>query len=320
MSQHLTCPVCEYPWTRRRYEVKDRFFGAAEGTFVLYHCRSCGLLFQNEGEILERLPSFYPDGYWWEPSGAASRWERLYREWVIRHDQLALLLEICPPAEGLRLLDIGCGSGALVKGACRQGFDAYGLESSPRAVRVAEKEAPGRIFQGTERDMVEAGEKFDVLTLFHSLEHIPGPFAYLKELRKLLNEPGRIVVQVPNSASYQARLLGRRWYGLDCPRHLYNYSSYALLHLLSRAGYRVKRVRHFSLRDNATALVSSLFPGLDPMSQKVRRLRETGRPDSSLVVLKETLYLSLVFLSQPLAWLEAALGRGGTVTVYAVLD
>ena len=164
------------------------------------------------------------------------------------------------------------------------------------------------------------GEEFDVLTLFHSFEHITDPFRYLKNLRKLLRKEGSLVVQVPNVGSLQARIFGSRWYGLDCPRHIYNYSTFSLLHVLGRAGYRILRVRHFSLRDNSAALVSSLFPFLDPMSQRVKLLRRKGKIDSLGLRIKTIVYFGLFVLAQPFALLEAALGRGGTVTVYAKRD
>jgi hypothetical protein len=87
--------------------------------------------------------------------------------------------------------------------------------------------------------------------------------------------------------------------------------------MLRRAGFRVRRVRHFSLRDNAAALVSSLFPALDPMSRKVRLLRE-GKTSRTLgFLVREAVYFGLLVLAQPFAALEAALGRGATVTVFA---
>jgi SAM-dependent methyltransferase len=300
--------------------MKDRFFGVSPDEFLLHHCSSCGLLFQQESEISDRLASFYPAGYWWQASGGLSFFERTYREWVVRRDQLAFLTSLFPDSQGERLLDIGCGGGTFVKLAQQEGFDAYGLEQSQEGAGIADQQAPGRIFHGLEQDLISRSEKFDILTLFHSLEHMTDPFRYLKIIRKLLREPGKLIVQVPNVHSLQARILRSRWYGLDCPRHVYNYSAFSLLHLLGRAGYRIQRVRHFSLRDNAAALVSSLFPVLDPMSQRVKLFREKGRLNSPSLSIRESIYFALFVLAQPFALLEASLGRGGTVTVYATMD
>ncbi|HSR69753.1 MAG TPA: class I SAM-dependent methyltransferase [Acidobacteriota bacterium] len=315
----MTCPVCDYPNTRPRYRMRDRFFGAAQGEFTIHRCSSCGLLFQKEEEVVERIGDFYPSGYWWKPSGKVSALEKAYRDWVLANDQLAFLRSVAEEPSKVRMLDIGCGNGTLVAAALEAGFDAYGLEQSQEARRLAEAQAPGRIFSQDEKALIEAGQSFDLVTLFHTLEHLPQPFSYLRNLKKLMRPPGKLIVQVPNTGSLQARLMGSRWYGLDCPRHLYNYNPYNLMHLLGRAGYRVHRLRHFSLRDNAAALASSLFPFLDPMSQRVRKLRRGGRADAFSLALREALYFPILVALQPWAWLEAKLGRGATLTVYATV-
>ena len=315
----MRCPICEYPSAQPRYRMRDRFFEVSDDEFVLYRCGSCGLLFQEEEKIRDRLADFYPPGYWWQEQGKLSGLERVYREWVMRRDQLKFVLSMLPGERG-RLLDIGCGGGTFVKLALQAGFDAYGLEQSEEAVRIGQSNAPGRIFPGMEQDLISRGELFDVLTLFHALEHMTDPFRYLKDLQKLLRRPGKVIIQVPNVHSLQARLFGSRWYGLDCPRHVYNYTTFSVLHLLGRAGYRIHRVRHFSLRDNAAALVSSLFPALDTMSQRVKRLKRKGKMDSWASPLRAGAYLALFVLAQPLVLLESSLGRGATVTVYATIE
>jgi cyclopropane fatty-acyl-phospholipid synthase-like methyltransferase len=315
----IDCPVCECPAAAPRFRASDRFFETAAGEFQLYRCAHCGSLFQDQAEIGARLAEFYPAGYWWRRTGAAGRWERLYRETMLRHDQLRFVMRAAGLVPGRRWLDIGCGPGTLVSLAVRRGLDAFGLEQCAEALHDAPPELARRVFTGTEQDLIRRGEEFDLLTLFHSLEHMTRPFHYLKSLQHLLRRPGGLIVQVPNLSSWQARLFGRRWYGLDCPRHVCNYTMDALLLLLDRAGYQVERIRHFSLRDNAAALVSSLFPGLDPMSQRVKLLRRTGRLHSRGLAFKEVLYLALLGPAQAWAVCEAACRRGASIAIYATV-
>jgi SAM-dependent methyltransferase len=315
----MHCPICDYPNAQPRLTLSDRFFQTSPGPFVLYDCPGCRTLFQDADQIRDSVGSFYPPGYWWRQDGRASNLERAYRNWMVRNDQLAFVLSLLNKGhQNLRCLDIGCGEATFVRLALAAGMDAYGLDQAEEAVLLAG--LPGRIFSGSERELIERGEKFDLITLFHALEHMLDPFAYLRGLQKLLSRPGGLIVQVPNRDSLQARIFGRRWYGLDCPRHVCNYSLYAVLYLLGKAGYRIRRVRHFSLRDNAAAIVSSLFPVLDPMSQKVKRIRRSRSSHSAGLLVKEGAYFGLFLLAQPLAALEAALGRGGTVTIHATLD
>ena len=314
------CPVCEYVETRLLYRLNDRLLPSSAETFPLYRCPSCGSLLQDVRRIEGRLDEFYPDSYWWKEDGMLSSMERSYREWVVRHDHLSFVKSVFPESRNLRLLDIGCGSGVFLKLAHEAGFDAYGLDRSTAAVQAAGKEVPNRVFLGSEEDLIADDESFDILAMFHTLEHLTDPFRYLKSIRRLLRRPGNLVVQVPNGQSWQARLLGPRWYGFDCPRHICNFTLYSLLYLLGRAGFRIERVRHFSLRDNAPAIVSSLFPGLDPIGRRIRdsiEKRQTGQMGRGVA---ELVYFALVMSAQPLAWIESKMGRGGTVTVHATLN
>ena len=316
----MDCPICEYPRAEPGYQMRDRFFQTTADQFSLNHCPSCGLWFQDEEGLADRLDSFYPSGYWWDGGGSLSSLEQRYRESMVRWDQLRFVMSGFKETKGRRLLDIGCGNATFVKEALGAGFDAFGLETSAEARAIADEEVPGRVFNTTVDDLIAAGEKFEVLTLFHSLEHMLQPYRYLRKLHRLVERPGTVFVQVPNSQSLQARLLGSRWYGFDCPRHIYNFSSFSLMHMLGKAGYRIHEVRQFSLRDNAASLVSSLFPSLDPMSQRVKKLRKTGKSSSQGLNVKQFLYFNLMVMAQPLAWFEAKLGRGATVMLRATLD
>ena len=116
--------------------------------------------------------------------------ERRYRKWMIRNDQLAFTREVLGENFSGRLIDIGCGSGTFVQVARAEGLDASGLEMSPEGAQLAEAEVPGHIYQGTEQELMETGEQFDVVTMFHALEHVPQPFQYLKSLKKVFRKPG----------------------------------------------------------------------------------------------------------------------------------
>jgi len=313
------CPVCESRQSFVAFRLTDRL-GAESAGYSLFRCKSCSLLFLEPGISAESIHGFYPDGYWWKEEGRFSSLEKAYREWILRWDHVRYLLHLFPDPKGLRLLDVGCGNGLFVKQARQRGFDAWGLESSPEAVAVARNEGLRTVICGSIEEPGDLEGKFDIVTLFHCLEHLPDPGRFLKRLKNFFRPPGHLILQVPNTASLQARLFGPGWYGLDCPRHLCNFEEKSLSLLLKRNGFRIEKVRHFSLRDNAAALASSLFPGLDPMAVKVRSLKESGRRNSWKGNLKEIFYLKLFFLAQPFAAMESWMRRGATLTVYAQLE
>jgi hypothetical protein len=154
---------------------------------------------------------------------------------------------------------------------------------------------------------------FAGITMFHVVEHLYDPRAYFAVARELLTKDGRLIVQVPNAASGQARLLGRAWNGYDVPRHLFNFRDRDLESVLVSSGFEVLRRKYFNLRDNPAGMASSLAPALDPMARRVRRVPESGTQRLA----KDLAYFALVIASTPFAALEAACAAGSSIMMEA---
>ena len=100
--------------------------------------------------------------------------------------------------------------------------------------------------------------------MFHVLEHLYDPGAYLEAAHRLLRPDGRLVIQVPNAGCWQMTLLGEHWAGIDIPRHLFNFRLRDLEVLLDACGFEIARTKFFSLRDNPAGLATSLAPFARP--------------------------------------------------------
>ncbi len=268
------------------------------------------------------LAGFYPTEYWWSgDTTTASRFarifqklERAYRNFVIAGH--VRFLESCARKNGAgekTLLDIGCGSGAFLQTAQSRGFIPHGMDQSARAVEVVRKQYGYPMRQGGIGQNVWEGQRFDFVTMFHVLEHLPDPRLGLAYAGSLLKPGGTLLVQVPNIRSLQARLFGSRWYGVECPRHVISLSPRALGLLLGEMGFEYQLVSRFSLRDNPASIVSSLVPWLDPIGRKGRQSK-SGPVVNGLL---EIAYFGLFLLALPAAYLESALGMGGTIWAYA---
>jgi len=118
------------------------------------------------------------------------------------------------------------------------------LELSSQAAAFARDHYGLDVREGGIGSDVWGNRTFDVVTLFHVLEHLPDPGTALLVVRSLLRAEGVLVAQVPNVDSYQARLFGRRWYGLDVPRHVVNFTAQSLARLLARCGFENDRIGH----------------------------------------------------------------------------
>jgi SAM-dependent methyltransferase len=194
-----------------------------------------------------------------------------------------------------------------------RGFRVAGLDFSPEAAAMAwrRQQVPAVVAEFASAPL-RAGS-FAAITMFHVMEHLYDPRAYLAAAREFLAPDGRLVVQVPNAASWQCRLLRSSWNGMDVPRHIFDFRDSDLERLLEAAGFEVMRRKYFSLRDNPAGLASSLAPGLDPMARRVRRVPESG----SVRLAKDLTYLAMVLASVPFAALEAAFRAGSTVMLEA---
>jgi SAM-dependent methyltransferase len=194
-----------------------------------------------------------------------------------------------------------------------RGVRVVGLDNSREAAGIAwRRQQVPAVAGDLERAPLRAGS-FAGLTMFHVMEHLYDPRGYLCAARALLAPDGRLVVQVPNAASWQARLLGSAWNGADIPRHLTDFRARDLEKMIEGAGFEVLRRKYFSLRDNPAGLASSLAPSLDPMARRVRRVAESG----GTRLAKDLTYFAMVLASVPFAVAEAMCGAGSTVMIEA---
>jgi len=268
------------------------------------------------------IAGFYPESYWWEEDRKTStpiahtiaQLEKDYREFVLI-DHVRFLEHCARQAQGAgrMLLDIGCGSGAFLHVARRRGFLAHGMDFSAQAVAIAQRQYGLDVRQGEIGSKAWAGYSFDFITMFHLLEHLTDPRGALAFAAAHLKPGGSLIIQVPNMCSLQACLFGARWYGLDVPRHIINFTPEGLNHLLRETGLVGEAVTRFSLRDNPASLASSLAPTLDPIGRRARKL-STGAISEALAGMT---YLALVLTALPFAFLESALGYGGTLWAQA---
>ena len=137
-----------------------------------------------------------------------------------------------------RLLDVGAGTGLFLEAAARRGWDGGGVEVSAVAVRLAAGITSLPVRTGQLED-VPVGERYDAVTLWDVLEHLPDPRAALVRVRHLLDRGGVVAISLPSVASLRSRLRGSRWrYYQPSYGHISHFSPSTLRLLLQQAGLR----------------------------------------------------------------------------------
>lgn len=295
-------------------EGTDRFYRTTDKRFQIVECRRCRLIRLFPQPEPAELAEYYPPGYWFDPTGsAADRLEEAYRRIVLR-DHLRFVKRALTEARGTGVvLDVGCGGGLFLSMLAESGVPVVGLDFSLDAASVAWRRQKVPTVCATLARAPLAPGSCAAITMFHLLEHLYDPSAYIEAAHALLGPHGRLIIQVPNASSWQFLMLGENWIGVDIPRHLVTFRASDMEALLERYGFEVVRRKFFSLRDNPAGLASSLAPWLDPMARRLRGIGE--RP--KLKLLKDLLYLCLVAVCLPLTLLEAACHAGSTIMLEA---
>jgi len=277
-------------------------------------CQGCRLIRLHPRPTPRELTEYYPETYYYAPgSDKTSSLEEMYRRAVLLgHVRFAERAIHEADEEGI-VLDVGCGGGLFLDMLRRRGHKVAGLDFSIAAAATAWRHHGVPVICGSLSSAPLPKGSCAAITMYHVLEHLYDPVAYLDAAHELLAPDGRLIVQVPNVSSWQFLIFGEMWNGVDVPRHLIDFRTQDLDQLLDHCGFEVLRHKHFSLRDNPAGLASSLAPSLDPMARRVRKLPETP----GMKLFKDLVYLALATAAIPFTLLEAACRAGSTVMVEA---
>jgi len=211
------------------------------GALAVVRSPGCGLEWQRPFPTPERLRELYAGDYfqrWGARDPAALERVRAIKQASYR-DLLRRLARLRP---GGRLLDLGCAMGFLLELAEQAGFESWGLDLNPEAVRVSQQKFGDRVAQGELDASAFPGVAFDVVTLIDVLEHVPDPAVLLAGVQRRLLPGGVLAALLPNAASLTRRLLGRRWPHY-APEHLFFWTPAALARQLAAAGFEVREIR-----------------------------------------------------------------------------
>lgn len=152
----------------------------------------------------------------------------------------------------LRALDVGCGRPTFLRALrAATGWKATGLDTSDAGWA---DDDPG-VWSGLDLRVGEVEEtnlprdSFDLITLWHVLEHVSDPLPFLERLGELAHPGSALVVEVPDHASWPRRLQKESWIGYDTPRHAVAYEPQTLSKTLEKAGWRVQQLRRWGTLD-----------------------------------------------------------------------
>lgn len=236
---NIQCFACGNAMGSESMVVKDYYHSRKD--FELVSCPNCGLKVTQPKPPLEELPGYYAtEKYVSHHKGEGGLFLFLYQlvqKWNLRLKRRGIA------SQGLRtgdLLDIGCGNGAALKYFNLNGWNGVGVEPADDARELA-NETGLRVFTEQFLESANSGS-FDLITLWHVLEHVYDVPERLTQIRRLIKPSGLVVIALPNPAAWDASFYGKWWAAWDVPRHLSHFSKKSVVVLARNAQFEVVRV------------------------------------------------------------------------------
>ncbi|WP_075348779.1 class I SAM-dependent methyltransferase [Algoriphagus marinus] len=222
MIERLTkCPLCKSGLFLNSKEVIDH--AVSKESFIICKCTSCDILFTNPRPTQEEISKYYdfPEYYSHNdsPKGITQYIYNKIRSIAIK-GKISLLTELKPKKGSL--LDFGCGTAEFIYQAEQKGWKVTGIEPNTKAKEQALTKLENQIHSNL--DGLNKNDRFDLITMFHVLEHVHELRKTVKKIIKHLKSNGYIIIAVPNPASFDAEVYREKWAGWDVPRHLYHFT------------------------------------------------------------------------------------------------
>lgn len=196
----------------------------------LSRCPECGFLFQPELPV-EDLRRSHDDSYFEDYAASGDHAQRRLEA------RIRLRWMRGQGCKAGRLLEVGPAQGAFLAEARRRGFAPVGIEPEPSTAEVARRRSGVDVIVGWAEEVELPPASFDIVCLWHVVEHIPRPRRVLEALNRSLKPGGRLFCEVPNTASRMARIQRERWDGLDPGHHVGFFDPHTLRRALTSTGY-----------------------------------------------------------------------------------
>lgn len=205
--------------------------------FGVYECRQCGVSFTDVRVDGSYYKKYYPENYYSDnqPRSLIEKFFSVYERFSFQQ-RLKLIGKYKP--RGNRILEIGCAKGRFLH-FLPVSFEKYGVEINESGYRFIKENYKEITVYNTRIDdegFNREGVKFDVIVMWHVLEHVDNPDSFLKKLSGLLGEDGVIIFEIPNRNSVGFNFTREAWFHLDTPRHLFYYNCKSLVPLLKKYG------------------------------------------------------------------------------------
>jgi 2-polyprenyl-3-methyl-5-hydroxy-6-metoxy-1,4-benzoquinol methylase len=256
MGLLTACPVCKHNVFSEFLKTKDYFLSKEE--FTIVQCGNCGFRFVNPSPNEQELGRYYESTEYISHNNEKKDL-RNYLYSIIRNFTIQAKFNLVRKnSTGNRILDWGCGTGEFLANCQKNGWNVTGFEPNKSARDFAKQKH--QIEVKDKEGLAALGRsEYDVITLWHVLEHIYNLEDAMKTITKILKPSGTIIIAVPNSNSWDALHYQKYWAAYDVPRHLYHFTQKTISKLAESHSLTTERVIPMKLDSFYVSLLSEKY-------------------------------------------------------------
>lgn len=256
MEQINNCPVCQSQTYEDYLNVKD--YTVSQEQFKIVTCQKCGFKFTNPRPEENAIGEYYKaESYISHTNTSKGLISKIYQK--VRKFTLkgkTKLINRLNPNKG-KLLDVGCGTGMFLNVAREDGWIVNGIEPDAGARKIAEQ--TNHIKIKSEILISFQNETFDIITMWHVLEHVHQLNNTIEWLKERLTKDGKLIIAVPNHESKDAEIYKEKWAAYDVPRHLYHFSQNSIKELFAKHGFELKETLPMKFDSFYVSMLSSKY-------------------------------------------------------------
>ena len=257
MTEIKNCPICNSLNFSKLIQCKDHTVSGEN--FKIVQCKECGFNFTNpipdENEILKYYKSENYISHSDTKKGLMNMAYHQVRKITLKK-KLSLVNKL---SEKGRILDIGCGTGYFLKSCKNDGWVAEGSEPDADARKIAEVQTQSKISETIFSN--NNFESYDVITMWHVLEHIHKLNESMERISRLLKKQGKLIIAVPNCKSYDAKIYQEYWAAYDAPRHLYHFTAESMNRFLQKHNFRIIKKEPMKFDAFYVSMMSEKYKG-----------------------------------------------------------
>ena len=258
--KYTSCLVCRNDKLNHFLDCTDHY--ATQEKYALYKCDCCGFVFTQDHPEESEMGRYYDvESYVSHSDTKEGIVNRIYhgaRSWMLKQKHKMVVEQSGKEKGGI--LDIGCGTGYFLEVMQCKGWEVDGVEISP-AARSSAEERLGKQLTGNMFDLEDDAKTYDVISLWHVMEHLHDLDRTFSLLEKKLKKGGLLIVALPNADSADAAYYKEYWGAYDVPRHVWHFCPSTFGLLANNKGYRVENTLPMHLDGFYVSMLSEKYKG-----------------------------------------------------------